>query len=139
MSWFRSLRAYSPMRRRSAKLLESANEWLSVYRLVDHRSDGQCEYWDRAYVRPGSVGLEAFVPAVRCPRQARQHHHVTKPRRAHHDVDHVIHLCIPHHERCEWPYKRGRLVVVPQGGGVFRFQILYAPDKFALRDEDANT
>ncbi len=125
MSWFRSLRSYAPMRRRSAKVEQSEADWQAVYQLVDARSAGRCEFT-----------AESWVPApVRCPRPARQHHHVMKPRRAHHDPDHVVHLCLPHHERCEWPYQRGRLVVDPEGAGAFRFRVLYAPDKFSLRAE----
>ena len=125
MSWFSSLRSYRPMRRRSAKTQEGEADWLFVYRLVDLRSGGQCEFLTEG--RPD-------LPSVRCTRSARQHHHTVKPRRHHHDADHVVHLCIPHHERCEWPYKRGRLVVEPEGFGRFRFRLLFGPDKFAARE-----
>lgn len=128
MSWFRTLRSYYPMARRSVKVQESEAEWTSVYRVVDQRSEGQCEH--TAEPTP-----PLFLPTLRCPRQARQHHHVTKPRRSHHDPDHVVHLCIPHHERCEWPYHRGRLVVEPRGRGAFVFRILFASDKWAARGE----
>lgn len=88
-----------------------------VYVMVDARSDGRCE-----------VNLGA-----RCPKAAQDHHHTVKPRRSHHTPDLVIAICRGHHERCDWPYKRGRLVIRGLGGGVFECAILTASDKFDLR------
>ena len=37
------------------------------------------------------------------------------------------------HERTDWPYDKGRLVVTPLGGGDFRFELVWAASKWAAR------
>lgn len=112
MSWFSSLRSYSPLRRRSLKVEQSEGDWQQVYRLVDARSEGRCEFTDHTLMR------------ARCPKRATDHHHCVKPRRMNQDVVKIVHLCRAHHERCDWPFARGRLVVSPLGDGRFIFSLL---------------
>ena len=88
-----------------------------VYAAVDQRSEGRCE-----------VDLGA-----RCQKPMQDHHHTRKPRRQHHTVDEVIAICRTHHNRVDWPYARGRLVIHGLGGGVFEYAIVTAPDKFTYR------
>lgn len=91
-----------------------------VYAAVDARSEGRCE-----------VDLGA-----RCPKPAQDHHHTRKPRRRFHDPDHVIAICRTHHDRCDFPYARGRLVIRGLGAGVFECAIVTAPDKFTYRHQE---
>ena len=113
------LRTYSYMKRRSKKVQQAAPDFQAVYRLVDQRSEGRCEF------------VSEFLD--RCPRRASDHHHLVKPRRSHHLPGLIVHLCREHHDRCAWPYKRGRLVVQEQWRGRFYFFIMYAADKFGVR------
>lgn len=118
MSRFTTLRSYFPMARRSDKLRDEEAAYLAVYVLVDQRSEGRCEAFGYDY------DMAAGVVVARCPKRATDHHHCVKPRRSHHDPDQIVHLCRAHHDRCDWPYQRGRLVVTPLGGGRFTFAIL---------------
>lgn len=114
------LRSYAPMKRRSEKVEAGEAEFRAVYAVVDARSGGRCE-----------VNLLP-EPGTRCRRRAADHHHLYKPRRSNHDPKLIVALCRGHHERCEWPYKRGRLVIsLVDGRRVFAIQ--YAKDKFAFR------
>lgn len=88
-----------------------------VYQAVDQRSRGRCE-------RPG------------CSRRAKDHHHCLKPRASYHAPEYIVALCRACHERCDYPYLHGRLLVVPENGG-FRFSVIVAPDKFAARARGA--
>lgn len=112
------LRTYGYMNKRSEKVINGEEEYLAVYRLVDERSGGRCE-----------VNLTPD-PRLRCTKLGTDHHHLLKPRRSNHDPDKIVHLCHHHHDRCEWPYKRGRLVI---GWPTFTFHIRYAADKFDAR------
>lgn len=121
------LRTYHAMKRKSDKTVQGEAQFLEVYRAIDQRSGGRCEY----------VPLEE--PRLRCTYRAADHHHLYKPRASHHREDAIVHLCRHHHERCEWPYKRGRLVVESVGIGPthrFLFTIRYGADKFSVRRED---
>ena len=109
------------MARQSDKLKQGEGEFKAVYKVVDQRSEGRCEFYE-----PGPLG--------RCPRPARDHHHLYKPRRIAHHPGLIVHLCRAHHDRCEWPYKRGRLVISLYGGR-FVFAIRFFANKFAARDE----
>ena len=117
-----TLRTYGPIARRSEKVKAAETAYQAVYRLVDARSDGRCEFSQ----------IPEWGPLLRCTRPARDHHHLYKPRRSHHDSALIVHLCRFHHERCEWPYHRGRLVISLRAGQ-FVFAFLFAADKFALR------
>lgn len=118
------LRTYAPMQRQSVKVTVAETEYRAVYRVVDRRSDGRCEFSQ----------IPEWGPLLRCTRRARDHHHLFKPRRDHHDAGLIVHLCRFHHDRCEWPYNRGRLVPSALGGGRFSFAIRFAADKFAARE-----
>ena len=112
------LHTYAPMRRMSRTRQRQEPDFQAVYRLVDQRSEGRCE-----------VEL-----ALRCGKRATDHHHLVKPRRSHHQPELIVHMCRAHHERCAWPFKRGRLVwLFPEGGQMREFAIRYASDKFAAR------
>ena len=119
------LRSYGPLARQSKKVKKAEPDFRAVYRLVDLRSEGRCEF-DQ---------LAEWGPRLRCTHTATDHHHVLKPRRVHHNENAVVHLCRHHHDRAEWPYPRGRLVVTILGNGRFEFAIKFASDKFAAREE----
>jgi hypothetical protein len=90
---------------------------------VNQRSEGRCEF------RIPCEGLVAVDNMPRCPKRATDHHHLLKPRRSHHTPDQIVHLCRDHHDRCEWPFKRGRLVITQRGGGRFAFAIRYEKER----------
>lgn len=113
------LRSYTSMRKVSKKREEGKRDFDAVYRQVDSRSDGQCEF-QLPYV---ASGLPRFL---RCRDRAMDHHHCIKPRASHHDANLIVHLCRGHHDRCDWPYLRGRLVVTPLGQGRFDFSIRFS-------------
>lgn len=115
------LRSYIPMRRQSKKVRNGADEWRAVYRQVDERSGGFCE---------------VVVDAERCKKRAADHHHLNKPRRAHHTPAGIVHMCRAHHDRCEWPYKRGRLVYVGASFLGVHFVVKYANDKWQIRRQE---
>lgn len=125
------LRTYVPMRRVSVKRRAEAETFAAVYRLVDKRSEGQCEF-----IVSGDAGTGPYLAGARCRKRATDHHHCVKPRRSHHSVNEIIHLCRAHHDRCEGPFVLGRLVVTPLGNERFRYTIRYASDKFANRREE---
>ena len=59
-------------------------------------------------------------------------HHVLKPRAKYlMDPKACVTLCRGCHERVTAPYRTGRLVIVPIPGG-FRYEVIYAKDKFAV-------
>lgn len=120
------LRTYSYMNQKSDKVKAQETEYQAVYRQVDERSGGRCEF----------TQIPDYGNLLRCTRHARDHHHLYKPRRSNHDDALIVHLCRFHHERCEWPYKRGRLVVSIVGGK-HSFAIRFAADKFEARKEDS--
>ncbi len=121
-----TLRTYGYMRRRSLKVQQADPGFQAVYRLVDQRSEGRCEFLEAR--DPAEWGPAAMI---RCPRAASDHHPVGKPRRRHHTAELIVHLCRAHHDRCEWPYHRGRLAVTAKGDGVFTFALHFLSAKRA--------
>ncbi len=111
------LRTYAPMRRVSKKVKAGDSEFRAVYAVVDARSGGRCE-----------VNL-LQSPNTRCTKRATDHHHLYKPRRSNHEPLCIIHVCRDHHDRMEWPYKRGRLTCSFLAGE-HRFSLVFAKDKF---------
>lgn len=89
-----------------------------VYRIVDRRSEGFCE-----------VALDG----VRCRKVGVDHHHTVKPRSTHHSPELVMKICREHHNRVDWPYKRGRLVTRANRDGTFACAIVTSPDKFTYQ------
>ena len=129
------LRTYAPLSRRSQKVVKGEPDFRAVYRLVDQRSEGRCE----VQIFPDLEGLcqpPGLAILFRCRRRASDHHHLYKPRRSHHDPALIVHLCRHHHDRCAWPFKRGRLVISRQAG-TFQFAIRFASEKFTAREEEA--
>lgn len=122
------LRTYAPMAKRSEKAREAEPDFRAVYAEVDARSGGRCEVTTQ---EPGSVS------AFRCHLRAQEHHHLFKPRRAHHTAHEIIHICRGHHDRVEWPFTRGRLCYVGSAttGDIvaFHFALRYAASKFDAR------
>mgnify|MGYP001566899228 CR=1 FL=1 len=107
------LRTYAPLRAKSRPALPP-----ELLLEVFYRAEGHCE-----------VTLEG----VRCPRWCRDYHHVQKRSQGGPDTgDNVLAICRDHHDRTDWPYKRGRLVIRPLGEGRFECAIVTAPDKFSL-------
>lgn len=113
------LRSYAPI----AKPSRPDAAFQKVYAQVDQRSEGRCE---------------VVLDGEQCKKAAVEHHHTIKPRASHHAPELVIHICRGHHDRCEWPYKRGRLVIVAHGGAFF-CGIVTAPDKFTYRQTAPTT
>jgi hypothetical protein len=93
---------------------------LAVYALVDARADGRCE---------------VVLNGQRCRKAAVDRHHTVKPRRSHTTSDEVMAVCRTHHERCDYPFARGRLQTTPLGDGRFACAIVTAPDKFTYRQQ----
>ncbi len=124
------LRSYARMAPRSAKVEAGADAFAAVYREVDQRSEGRCE-------------VVLCPEQTRCPRRGVEHHHLYRPRRAHHTAREVVHVCRPCHDRTEWPFARGRLVYLGTrvhyhlgtliAVDVFLFTLRYASDKWAAR------
>ncbi len=119
------------LRPRSRKVQAGAEAFKAVYKEVDARSGGRCEY--RARIA-GELEATAGRPFdfLRCRKAAAEHHHTRKPRRSHHTKEQIIHLCREHHARCEAAFKDGRLEIRPVTGG-FECRIVWAPDKWAAR------
>lgn len=97
---------------------------LDVYALVDARADGRCE---------------VVLDGERCRKAGVDHHHTVKPRRAHTTPDEVIRICRAHHDKCEYPYARGRLQILPMVDGQFECRVITAPDKFTYRQQGETT
>ncbi len=129
-----AIRRTGRLRAQSAKVQAGAEAFKAVYKEVDARSGGRCEY--RARIA-GELEATAGRPFdfLRCRLAAREHHHTVKPRRSYHTAAHVIHLCKGHHSRVDWPYRHGKLVIRPVTGG-FECRIVWAADKFAARSRD---
>lgn len=122
------LRSYSRMAKQSPAVIEGAEAFARVYAEVDARSEGRCE-----------VTWISKAVSFRCIRRGAEHHHLFKPRRAHHTALEVVHVCRDCHDRTDWPFKRGRLCFLGRVAiGVreeFRFTLRYASDKFAARGD----
>jgi hypothetical protein len=125
------LRVYKNMRykKKADPTKEEANR--DVYKAVRIRSGGRCE----VNLLPTEGPRENLEPmdSFRCKLAAKDRHHVIKPRSSNTTVDSVVDLCRQHHDRCEWPYAKGRLVITPLGNQRFRYTVKYASDKWAMR------
>lgn len=108
--------------RESARVKREKAAFAGVYAEVDRRSGGRCE---------------VVVDLARCPRAGVEHHHLAKPRRAHHTVGEVLLVCKPCHRQMDAPYEKGRLCykgsIVVDPWEHFCFVIFYATDKFTAR------
>ncbi len=62
-------------------------------------------------------------------------HHVVKRAQggSDFDFDRMVALCPPCHAQTDAPYRRGRLVIHPLGGGRFTFEVIRGIDKWATR------
>lgn len=135
------LRTYAPMKKVSEKVRQGEREFSAVYREVDQRSEGRCEFWlplEYAALTSGESLAADPIVRLRCRKRATDHHHLVKPRRSagHHTSSLIVHLCREHHDRCEWPFARGRLLITAaEGRGEFTFAIRYASDKFTARGQ----
>ncbi len=49
------------------------------------------------------------------------------------DLDRLVALCHPCHAQTDAPYRRGRLVITPLGGGRFTCEVIRGIDKWATR------
>jgi hypothetical protein len=88
--------------------------------------------YDAVDARAGRL-CEVVLDGGRCPRLWQEHHHTVKPRASHHTPRYVMAICRWHHDAVDRPFKRGRLLTVPNGDGSFRCAIVTAPDKFTYR------
>jgi len=103
-----------PLRPVSRKVSRERRAFQAVYAAVDARAKGRCE--------------------CGCGRRGEEHHHTRKPRRSFHTPEYVVLLSKVCHNRCDWPYATGRLVVTPLGAERFDFRIVTAANKFAARE-----
>lgn len=117
------LRTYAPLARVSSRRTAERPEHAAVYRQVALRSGGRCEV----------NLLPTTADSFRCRTRATDPHHTVKPRASNTTPDKVVHLCRLHHDRVEWPYKRGRLVITPLGAERFTFELRFASDKWSAR------
>lgn len=109
------LRTYTPLRAKARPGLSR-----EVQSELFWRSDGRCE---------------VVLVGLRCIRRAQDPHHVQKRSQGGSDTaDNLIAMCRDHHDRTDFPYPRGRLVIRPLGQGRFECAIVTAPDKFAVRN-----
>jgi len=109
------LRTYAPLRAKSKPSVDA-----EVRQQVMERASERCE---------------VVFPLSRCPRRAIEIHHVAKRSRGGKgEPDNLIAVCRSCHDRTDFPYKRGRLVIRPLGQGRFECALVTAPDKFAVRD-----
>lgn len=61
-------------------------------------------------------------------------HETRKPRTRYWlNRNYVVMLCRACHERCEWPYAKGRLMIPGTRDTGWGFYLQFAPDKFAAR------
>lgn len=108
------LRSYAPLRAKSPRKLP-----LDVQSKIALRSERRCE---------------VVVDGVRCYKWFHDYHHVQKRSQGGPDTaNNVLAICREHHDRTDFPYKRGRLVIRPLGQGRFECAIVTAADKFALK------
>ncbi len=128
------LRSYAPMKRQSPKLLAAHRAatkgrerlspgqvvFSSAFEAVALRADGRCE---------------VVLDGVRCRRRPVDQHHTRKPRRSFDTAEYRIAVCRTCHERCDFPFSRGRLQIATNGDGTFRCAIVTAPDKFTYRQQ----
>ena len=131
------LRTYAPMKRISNKK-RATRQYRAATAGVDVLVGAQVIGNDPVYIVVGlrSEGrCEVTIDGARCPKRQQDHHHTVKPRESHHAPEYVMAICRAHHARVDWPYKRGRLLTVPNGDGTFRCAIVTAPDKFTYRRE----
>jgi hypothetical protein len=122
------LRSYGPLATRSQKVEDGDAAFRAVYADVDARSEGRCEVWE-----PKVVGRSPTPSYVRCGRRAVEHHHLFQPRRSHHTVEEVVHICRACHDRVTAPFRRGRLCHLGRAGAVFLFAVKTANDKWEAR------
>ncbi len=108
----------------SRKTRQAKPEFGAVYDAADTRAGGRCEVVDYP-VRSG----------FRCPSAASEHHHLFKPRRSHHTVREILHVCRTHHEQFERAYALGRRVPTTfnEVAGRYDTAVVYAPSKFVAR------
>ena len=88
------------------------------------------------------AGWRCEHPACRTARGPFDLHHVVKRSQGGGDLaDNTVYLCggprtgASCHERTDWPYAKGRLVITPTGNGTFLFDIITKPDKFSPKPD----
>jgi hypothetical protein len=103
--------------RSPGRVVASRSQWQAIRRRILQRARWRCQ----ACLRAGRLDV----------------HHVIK--RAHggsdFDEDFLVALCRACHDRTDAPYRRVRLVIRAMGYGVFRFEYVWAADKWAVREE----
>ena len=90
--------------------------------------------WDKA---KRTVLLRAKGWCEACRRRAvLDVHHVTKRSQGgEHDPDqNLIALCRTCHDRTDWAFSAGRLVIEPLGEGKFHCEVVFARDKWEARE-----
>lgn len=103
--------------------------WIALKQQIATRSGGLCEVVI-AYTLEWDGDL---LPLVRrCVRLAVDVHHVQKRSAGGaDDPDNCIAICRQHHDRTDWPFAKGRLVILPLGRGAFESVLVYKENKWA--------
>src|SRR5262245_16997204 len=86
----------------------------------------------------GFVLLRAGRRCQACGRGTRlEVHHVLKRSQggSDFDLDQLVALCRPCHERTDWAYNRGRLVISSTARGTFRCEVVWRRDKWDAAGE----
>jgi phage terminase large subunit GpA-like protein len=101
--------------RATGRLAATLEEWAAIRRMVFRRARWRCQ----ACGRWGALEV----------------HHVVKRAQggSDFDLDRLVALCPTCHARTDAPYARGRLVVIPLGGGLFCLEVIRGADKWATR------
>lgn len=113
-----ALRRAKGLRRVSSRRQRERSAFDAVYWEVNARSRGLCELDGHGF------------------HWASEHHHLFKPRRSHHTAAEILHVCRVGHTEFDRPYRIGRRVptTFDVGLGRYRTEVVYAADKFALRN-----
>ena len=99
----------------TARPVATRSQWPAIRRHILERARWRCQ----ACLRAGRLDV----------------HHVIKRAQGGSDFDEdfLVALCRPCHDRTDTPFRRGRLVITAMGYGVFRFEHVWAADKWAVR------
>jgi 5-methylcytosine-specific restriction endonuclease McrA len=93
----------------------SLEEWAAIRRGVFRRARRRCQ----ACGRWGALEV----------------HHVVKRAQggSDFDLDRLVALCRPCHAQTDAPYRRGRLLITPLGGGRFTYEVIRKADKWVVQ------
>ena len=125
-----TLRRRTPLQRGSSRLTRVR------LALVSKKVERDRSWFDAVYTEVDARTINA--PEGVCEscltRRFSDRHHTKKPRRSYHEARYILRVCRSCHQECDAPYAQGRRIITPLGGGQFTSEVVYARDKFALRE-----